>query len=87
VDADPRRRLGRELARPANVNAAIGSAIVAAFCTLLDTIADASVHITRIDRVVAPRQPMEARYQDAYQRFCEALRRRGYLQERQGDLV
>lgn len=71
--------LGRELARPSNANAAMGSAMIAASGALFETIADASAQMTQIDRVVAPRRDFEARYQERYQRFCSALQRRGYL--------
>ena len=71
--------LGRELARAANADAAMGGAIIAASQTLFDDIAEATARMVQIDRVVAPRAELAPRYQELYQRFLVALRQRDYI--------
>ena len=71
--------LGMETARTQNASAAMGSAIIAASRTLFDSIAEASAQMIKVDRVVTPRNEMVARYSEAYQRFLDALRQRGYI--------
>lgn len=70
--------LGRELARAAHANAAMGSAIVAASRTLFPDLAAASGPMVRIETVVRPR-PDRARYDEIYQRFRAALTARGWI--------
>jgi D-ribulokinase len=73
--------LNAELARTAHANAAMGSAIIAASRTLFDTIVDAGAQMTQVDYLVAPRVQIMGRYEEAYLRFLEACRMRGFLQE------
>ncbi|HVF11143.1 MAG TPA: FGGY-family carbohydrate kinase [Abditibacteriaceae bacterium] len=71
--------LGRELARASNANAAMGCAIIAASRTLFSDIAEAAARMVQIDQVVAPREDLRACYEESYQRFLSALRKRGYI--------
>lgn len=73
--------LNTELARAANANAAMGSAIIAASRTLFDTLSDASAQMVQTECSVSPRRGMIPRYDDAYARFKTACRQRGYIEE------
>lgn len=71
--------LGRELARASHANAAMGCTIIAASHTLFNDIAEATAQMVQIDQVIAPREDLQVRYEEACQRFLTALRQRGYV--------
>jgi sugar (pentulose or hexulose) kinase len=71
--------LGAELARAAHSNAAMGSAIIGASRTLFDNLEEAAAQMVAVDCVISPRQEFVPRYEEAYQRFVAALKRRGYV--------
>ena len=70
--------MGLETACAAHAYPAMGSAIVAASRTLFDNIADATAAMVQIDQVLSPRPAQVPRYNEAFQRFIAACRRRGY---------
>ncbi len=66
--------LGRRLMVPKVVDAAMGSALVAASGEM-GSLADAADQMIRYDRVVEPDAALSARYDELYRRFLEDLRR------------
>ncbi len=71
--------LGRVLRRPALPGAASGAAILAAVALTGEPLAARAAAMVRIDLEVAPRRAFEGCYEEAYARFVQALRDRGYL--------
>lgn len=71
--------LGRELARAANANAAMGSAIIAAGHGLHADLAHATAAMVQLDSIIQPRPALRPRYDALYERFITALRQRHYL--------
>jgi len=77
--------LGRVLRRPALAGAAAGAAILAAMATTDEPLARCAAAMVRIELEVTPRREVSARYGEAYRRFTDALRRRGYLDSNPGE--
>jgi xylulokinase len=71
--------LQKTLLVPANSGGAMGAAIIAAAGTMHNGIVPAARAMVRIVKRVEPRPSMKSAYQERYQRFCAALRERGYL--------
>jgi len=74
--------LGRRMARPALGEAAIGSALLAASQTLFHSLDEAARQMVSIETIVEPFSDWEPIYEERYQRFCDACRKRGYLLKR-----
>lgn len=71
--------LGRVLVRPRHTGAAVGAAILAATAVVGDGLIARTRSMVRTDRTVVPRRHTQDLYAEAYGRFLEALRTRGYL--------
>ncbi|MCS7311801.1 MAG: FGGY family carbohydrate kinase [Acidobacteria bacterium] len=72
--------LGRALVRPRYLGAAVGAAILAATAVVGDGLIARTRSMVRVDRTVVPRPHTQDLYTEAYTRFIEALRARGYLE-------
>lgn len=84
VKSDPWSRvrasvLNRELLVPEVVEAAMGSALLAACGTLYPTVTEAARNMVRIVKTFAPERVKAERYDELYGRFEAELFRRGYL--------
>ncbi len=75
--------MNRECVRAANADAAMGSAIIAASRALFENIVAAGAAMVRLENAVNPRPEMVPRYEEAFQKFLDACRQRGYLGARQ----
>jgi len=71
--------LGRQMARPALGEAAMGAALLAASQTLYQSLDEAARHMVSIETVVEPDPQWEAIYEERYQAFFDACRTRGYI--------
>ncbi len=71
--------LGRVLCRPRYTGAAVGAAVLAATAVAGDGLTARTRAMVRVDRTVVPRGHTQALYAEAYGRFLEALRTRGYI--------
>lgn len=74
--------LGRVLRRPALPGAAAGAAILAAMAATGQPLVECAAAMVRIELEVSPRRERAEHYGEGYGRFVEALRRRGYLDQR-----
>lgn len=73
--------LGRPLGVAAASGASFGAAVLAAAATLHPGLASATRALAHTRQVVEPRAEHSAVYEEGYQRFLEACRARGYLDQ------
>ncbi len=71
--------LSRQMARPAIGEAAMGAALLAASQTLYRNLGEASRRMVSIETTIAPEPAWQRVYEERYQQFCNACRKRGYL--------
>jgi sugar (pentulose or hexulose) kinase len=70
---------GRVIHRPVCGESAFGSAVLAAAGSRYNSIREAIERMVRIERSFEPDQRQVSRYDQLFDRFCDALRMRGYL--------
>jgi D-ribulokinase len=70
---------GRTLHRPSAPESAFGSAILAAAGTVHGDLDAAIASMVRVERSFSPNREIAQQYTELFQRFCDELRRRGYL--------
>lgn len=71
--------LNKPLYVPEVFETAMGSAIIAASCTMFQDLKEASAHMVRIQEVVEPQPEKVAQYDVLYGQFCQQCRDKGYL--------
>ncbi len=71
--------LSRRMVRPAIGEAAMGAALLAASKTLYRNLGEASRRMVSIETNVEPEPVWQRVYEERYQQFCNACRKRGYL--------
>jgi len=72
--------LNKTLLKPQIVEAAMGSAIIAASTTLYGNVTDAARGIVKITEEIYPQPDKVEQYQPLYERFKKACRERGYIE-------
>jgi sugar (pentulose or hexulose) kinase len=72
--------LNKTLLKPQVVEAAMGSAIIAASTTLYGNITDAARSMVKITEEIYPRPEKVDQYQSFYERFKKECRERGYIE-------
>ena len=70
--------LNKPLYVPEVFETAMGSAIIAASCTMFRDLKEASASMVRIREVVEPQPEKVAQYEALYQQFCQVCREKGY---------